>query len=154
MSTTNDNNQDDQNEVDIEHLLLIEEEDIDISALPSAIRNAMRKFNAKLKEYEETGDSDLYLELMQDDVAIADDITTWLEDTESDDDDDDEDDSYLNDDDSETDTKSTTNRSVSELEQKVRAALSNGLISVNSLQEIIPIIKSPIFNICIRFNFL
>jgi hypothetical protein len=88
-----ENNDNDNKEIEIEHRLVIEEEKIDINDLPEEIRQAMRLFNKKLDKYEQLGDDNLYYELQQDDVAIADGIENWLEDNE--DDDEDEDDSYL-----------------------------------------------------------
>ena len=88
-------NNDNDKEIEIEHRLVIEEEKIDISELPEEIRQAMRLFNKKLSKYEQTGEENLYYELQQDDVAIADGIENWLEDNEADDEDEDE--SYLED---------------------------------------------------------
>ena len=76
-------NQEENDEIEIQHRTLIEEEDIDISDLPSEIRNSMREFNKKLKKYEESGDSKLFFEIQQDDVAIANNILTFIEDEES-----------------------------------------------------------------------
>jgi hypothetical protein len=87
-------NNDNDKEIEIEHRLVIEEEEIDISELPEEIRQAMRLFNKKLSKYEQTEDESLYYELQQDDVAIADGIENWLEDNEAEDEDD-EDESYL-----------------------------------------------------------
>lgn len=80
-------NQNDNEEMEIQHRLYIQDEEINVSELPSEIKQAMRNFNAKLKKYEETEDegeqNDLFYELQQDDVAIADDILTWWEDKNS-----------------------------------------------------------------------
>jgi hypothetical protein len=80
-------NQNDNEEMEIQHRLYIEEEEINVSELPNEIKQAMRNFNAKLKKYEETEEeeeqNDLFYELQQDDVAIADDILTWWEDKNS-----------------------------------------------------------------------
>jgi hypothetical protein len=83
----------DNKEIEIEHRVVIDEEKIEMSKLPNEILKAMRSFNQKLDKYEETGDENLYYELQQDDVAIADNIESWIEDNESEDDD--ENDSYL-----------------------------------------------------------
>ncbi len=83
---SNENNND---ELEIQHRLYIQEEEINIPDLPSEIKQAMRNFNAKLKKYEESEDEQetetLFLELQQDDVKIADDILTWWEDFNSED---------------------------------------------------------------------
>ena len=84
-----------ENEIEIQHRIVIEEDDIEISELPNEIRNAMRRFNTKLKEFEVSGDADLFHELMQDDIVIADNITTWIEDNLSEEEE--EDDSYADD---------------------------------------------------------
>ena len=76
---------DNNEELEIQHRNLIEEEEIVISELPIEIKKQMRDFNEKLKEYEETEDEDLFFELQQDDVLIADNIVTYLEDLEGDD---------------------------------------------------------------------
>jgi hypothetical protein len=139
MSNNTDHNED---EIEIQHRILIEEEEINISDLPPEVRNAMRKFNAKMKEYEETEDSDLFYELQQDDIAIADDITTWLEDIEGDENDEqDDDDSYMSDEDEQSqnsqakNTNSPTN--TSDIENKIRANAKNGVISIDDLQSIL-----------------
>ena len=71
-------------ELEIQHRLYIQEENINVSDLPNEIKQAMRNFNAKLKVYEDTDDeseeNELFYQLQQDDVAIADDILTWWED--------------------------------------------------------------------------
>jgi len=77
-------------EMEIQHRLYIQDEEINVSQLPNEIKQAMRSFNAKLKKYEESEDENeenqLFYELQQDDVAIADDILTWWEDENSEDD--------------------------------------------------------------------
>jgi hypothetical protein len=132
-----------QNEIEIQHRIVIEEDDIEISELPSEIRNSMRTFNTKLREYENSGDTDLFHELMQDDIVIADNITTWIEDNLSEEED--EDDSY--DDDSkqkapqaqapQAQAPQAQAPQVHPLEQKVRDSIKNGIISVEELEKII-----------------
>lgn len=134
-----------ENEIEIQHRIVIEEDDIEISELPSEIRNAMRRFNTKLKEYEVSGDADLFHEIMQDDIVIADNITTWIEDNLSEEED--EDDSY--DDDSKQKAPQAQAQApqaqapqaqapqVHPLEQKVRDSIKNGIISVEELEKII-----------------
>ena len=84
-------NENNNEELEIQHRLYIQEEEINIPDLPSEIKQAMRNFNAKLKKYEESEDEEtsnqLFLELQQDDVKIADGILTWWEDFNSEDDD-------------------------------------------------------------------
>jgi hypothetical protein len=83
-------NENQNEELEIQHRLYIQEEEINIPDLPSEIKQAMRNFNAKLKIYEESEDEEtnekLFLELQQDDVKIADDILTWWEDFNAEDD--------------------------------------------------------------------
>ena len=136
-----------ENEIEIQHRIVIEEDGIEISELPSEIRNAMRRFNTKLKEYEASGDADLFHEIMQDDIVIADNITTWIEDNLSEEED--EDDSY--DDDSKQkappqaqapqaqapQAQTPQAKQVHPLEQKVRDSIKNGIISVEELEKII-----------------
>jgi hypothetical protein len=128
-------------ELDIQHRVLIEEEDIDVSELPREIQIAMRDFNKKLVKYEETGSEELFFQLQQDDVAIADDIQTFIEDNESDEED--EDDTYVDDDEENEEKKSdSTNavvatNNVSLIENKIRESLKNNLISVEDLQKIL-----------------
>jgi hypothetical protein len=135
-----------ENEIEIQHRIVIEEDDIEISDLPNEIRNAMRRFNTKLKEFEVSGNADLFHELMQDDIVIADNITTWIEDNLSEEEE--EDDSY--DDDSKAQTPQTQTpqaqtpqapqaqaKQVHPLEQKVRDSIKNGIISVEELEKII-----------------
>jgi len=87
-------NENQNEELEIQHRLYIQEEEINIPDLPSEIKQAMRNFNAKLKIYEESEDEEtnekLFLELQQDDVKIADDILTWWEDFNSEDDEEEE----------------------------------------------------------------
>jgi len=81
QNQNNQNNQEDD-EIEIQHRLLIQEEDVDQSQLPKEMKDRIRKFNLKLEEYEKSGDADLFFELQQDDIAIADDIQTLIEDEE------------------------------------------------------------------------
>lgn len=78
-------NQEQNEEMEIQHRQYIMEEEINISDLPDAIKKAMRDFNTKLKKYESLKEDDveLFHEIQTDDVAIADDILTWLEDENS-----------------------------------------------------------------------
>ncbi len=135
---------DNNEELEIQHRNLIEEEEIVISELPIEIKKQMRDFNEKLKEYEETEDEDLFFELQQDDVLIADNIVTYLEDLEGDDDedeeendddendgDDDNDDEDDEDEEDEEDDEPANNAGI--LEQRVRALLKGNLISVDDL---------------------
>ena len=126
-----------ENEIEIQHRIVIEEDDIEISELPSEIRNAMRRFNTKLKEYEVSGDADLFHEIMQDDIVIADNITTWIEDNLSEEEE--EDDSYADDSKQKAQAQAPQAQAtqVSALEQKVRDSIKNGLISVEELEKII-----------------
>ena len=132
-------NNDNDKEIEIEHRLVIEEEEIDINELPEEIRQAMRLFNKKLSKYEQTEDVNLFYELQQDDVAIADGIENWIEDNESDDDD--EDDSYL-----ENKSKSqqaapqqqqAAPQQANSIQEKLLAVVKNNTISVQDLQNII-----------------
>ena len=134
-----------ENEIEIQHRIVIEEDDIEISELPNEIRNAMRRFNTKLKEFEVSGDADLFHELMQDDIVIADNITTWIEDNLSEEEE--EDDSYADDSKVQTPQVQTPQtpqaqtpqapKQVHPLEQKVRDSIKNGIISVEELEKII-----------------
>ena len=136
-------NPNEDDELEIQHRTLIEEENLEISELPNEIKSAMRKFNAKLEEYEETGDPELFFELQQDDIAIADDILTFLEDNDEEgEEDEEEDDTYANDEDE--DSKSQAQAQVppapaglSEMEKSIRAVAVNGKISVEDLEKII-----------------
>lgn len=134
-------NQNEDDELEIQHRTLIEEEDLDISKLPNEIKAAMREFNSKLNEYEETGDAELFFELQQDDVAIADDILTFIEDND-DESDDEEDGSYIDEEDEEeeevrTQSPSANNNQISEMEKSIRANVVDGKISVDDLEKII-----------------
>lgn len=130
----------DNKEIEIEHRLVIEDEGIEISDLPKEIRQAMRTFNQKLAKYEQTGDENLYYELQQDDVNIADGIENWIEDNQSDDDD--EDDSYLEEQakaakaQAEAQASSQQNQG-SPVEQKILSTAKNNIISLQELQNII-----------------
>ena len=131
---------------DIQHRLLIEEEEIDEDELPLEIQKAIRAFDIKLDRFEETNDARLFLELQQDDVAIADDIQTFIEDGESDEDD--EDDSYADDadddDDDEDDNSKATQQSqvtqtatLTDIEKLVLENIKENKISVEKLQQIL-----------------
>lgn len=124
-------------ELDIQHRLIIEEEDIDISELPKEIINAIRNFNIKLERYEETDDTDLFFQLQQDDVAIADDIQTFIEDNESDDEE--EDDSYVNEEEEEEEEPQQIQGQAQQtnVEQIIYSRLKNNLISVEELKGIL-----------------
>jgi hypothetical protein len=122
-------------ELDIQHRVLIEEEDIDVSELPREIQIAMRDFNKKLVNYEETGSEELFFQLQQDDVAIADDIQTFIEDNESDEED--EDDTYVDDEENTSAVATNATNNVSLIENKIRESLKNNLISVEDLQKIL-----------------
>ena len=134
---------------DIQHRLLIEEEEIDEDELPLEIQKAIRAFDIKLDKFEETNDARLFLELQQDDVAIADDIQTFIEDGESDEDD--EDDSYADDaddddddEDDEDDNSKATQQSqvtqtatLTDIEKLVLENIKENKISVEKLQQIL-----------------
>jgi hypothetical protein len=137
---------------DIQHRLLIEEEEIDEDELPLEIQKAIRAFDIKLDRFEETNDARLFLELQQDDVAIADDIQTFIEDGESDEDD--EDDSYADDaddaddddddEDDEDDNSKATQQSqvtqtatLTDIEKLVLENIKENKISVEKLQQIL-----------------
>jgi hypothetical protein len=128
-----ENNDNDNKEIEIEHRLVIEEEKIEISELPEEIRQAMRLFNKKLDKYEQTGDDNLYYELQQDDVAIADGIENWLEDNEADDED--EDDSYLQQQAQQAAPQQP--QQPNSIQEKLLAVVKNNTISVQDLQNII-----------------
>lgn len=108
-------NQDDSDEIEIQHRALIEEEGIDISELPKEIRNAMRSFNQKLTQYEDTGEAKLFLQLQQDDVAIANNILTFIEDEEADDEEEEEVD--LDDEDDEGDEQEVVSKKQTQTKQ-------------------------------------
>ena len=133
---------------DIQHRLLIEEEEIDEDELPLEIQKAIRTFDIKLDRFEETNDARLFLELQQDDVAIADDIQTFIEDGESDEDD--EDDSYADDDDDDDDdddeddnskatqqSQVTQTATLTDIEKLVLENIKENKISVEKLQQIL-----------------
>ena len=131
---------------DIQHRLLIEEEEIDEDELPLEIQKAIRAFDIKLDRFEETNDARLFLELQQDDVAIADDIQTFIEDGESDEDD--EDDSYADDDDDDDDDEDdnskatqqsqvTQTATLTDIEKLVLENIKENKISVEKLQQIL-----------------
>lgn len=126
-----------EEEMEIQHRIVMEEDNIKLSELPDEIRQAIRNFNQKLKRYEngEDEDNDLYYELKQDDVAIADDITTWIEDNESEEND--EDDSYNKEEENQQQAQNQQQPTISDLEKKVRESLKNGLISVEDLESIL-----------------
>jgi hypothetical protein len=134
-----ENNDNDNKEIEIEHRLVIEEEKIDINELPEEIRQAMRLFNKKLDKYEQLGDDNLYYELQQDDVAIADGIENWLEDNE--DDDEDEDDSYLQQAPQQAAPQQAAPQQAApqanNIQEKLLAVVKNNTISVQDLQNII-----------------
>lgn len=141
-----ENNDNDNKEIEIEHRLVIEEEKIDISELPEEIRQAMRLFNKKLSKYEQTGEENLYYELQQDDVAIADGIENWIEDNEADDED--EDDSYLEDKSKsqapqqaapqqQAASQQQSAPQANSVQEKLLAVVKNNTISVQDLQNII-----------------
>lgn len=108
-------NQDDSDEIEIQHRALIEEEGIDISELPKEIRSAMRSFNQKLTQYEDTGEAKLFLQLQQDDVAIANNILTFIEDEEADDEEEEEVD--LDDEDDEDDEQEVVSKKQTQTKQ-------------------------------------
>jgi hypothetical protein len=148
-------NNDNDKEIEIEHRLVIEEEEIDINELPEEIRQAMRLFNKKLDKYEQTEDDNLYYELQQDDVAIADGIENWLEDNEAEDED--EDDSYLEAKSAQAQATQATQQAAPQaqatqqqaapqaqatqqpnsIQEKLLAVVKNNIISVQDLQNII-----------------
>ena len=126
--------------------MLIEEEEIDEDELPLEIQKAIRAFDIKLDRFEETNDARLFLELQQDDVAIADDIQTFIEDGESDEDD--EDDSYADDDDDDDDDEDdnskatqqsqvTQTATLTDIEKLVLENIKENKISVEKLQQIL-----------------
>jgi hypothetical protein len=140
-----------EDELEIQHRTLIEEEELEVSSLPTEIKNAMRKFNMKLAKYEDSGDEELFYELQQDDVAIADNILTFIEDNNSDDEDEDED--YLEEQrekeqeqekEKEQEKIEVKNEEpakqvnpVNNLEEQIKALVKNGKISVSDLENII-----------------
>ena len=131
---------DEAEEMSIQHRELIEEEGINISDLPDEIKKDMRNFNSKLKEYEENGDIDLYYELEQDDITIADNIQTWLEDNESDDEDEEDYDPSLNDDNEDNEDnedEEDVNQNTAQIESVIRQNINNGKIEISVLASII-----------------
>lgn len=126
-------------ELDIQHRVIIEEEGIDISELPKEIINAIRNFNIKLDKYEVTGNTDLFFQLQQDDVAIADDIQTFIEDAESEEDEEDE--SYAAEEGDNENQPNEPNQpqqnQLSTLEQLVIQSIKNNMISVEQLEKIL-----------------
>jgi hypothetical protein len=138
-----------EDELEIQHRTLIEEEELEVSSLPTEIKNAMRKFNMKLAKYEDSGDEELFYELQQDDVAIADNILTFIEDNNSDDEDEDED--YLEEQREKEKEKEKEQEKievkneepakqvnpVNNLEEQIKALVKNGKISVSDLENII-----------------
>ena len=128
---------DEAEEMSIQHRELIEEEGINISDLPDEIKKDMRNFNSKLKEYEENGDIDLYYELEQDDITIADNIQTWLEDNESDDEDEEDYDPSLNDDNEDNEDNEDVNQNTAQIESVIRQNINNGKIEISVLASII-----------------
>jgi hypothetical protein len=96
----------------------------------------MRLFNKKLDKYEQTGDDNLYYELQQDDVAIADGIENWLEDNEADDDEN-EDDSYLQQAAPQQAAPQQAAPQSNSIQEKLLAVVKNNTISVQDLQNII-----------------
>lgn len=67
-------------EVELLHRTLIEEEGIDESKLPEEIQELISKFNDLESAYEENPSQETFYELQQLDVAIADEIHTHIED--------------------------------------------------------------------------
>jgi hypothetical protein len=124
-------------EMSIQHRELIEEESINVSDLPDEIKKEMRNFNAKLREYEESGDIDLYYELEQDDVSIADNIQTWLEDMESEDDEEEEYEIDENEEDEDEEESQSNNQNVSQIEQVIIQNIVNNKIQIDTLKSIL-----------------
>ena len=122
--------QENENEIEIQHRILIQEEEINVSNLPIEIRKKMREFNIKLEQYEKSESDELFSELQQDDISIGDDIVTWIEDEQSEEEE--EDDSYI-----EKDEIVPIQPLKQNLEQTVIASLVKGVISVEILEGII-----------------
>ena len=130
-------------ELEIQHREYILEEDIEINDLPNEIKQAMRNFNAKLKRYEDIDDeeeeNELFYELQQDDVAIADAILSWWEDYNSEDDSEEEE--YDLDDDDDTNADNDANaiqkNTIIAIQQKVHALITDNKISVVDLSNAI-----------------
>jgi hypothetical protein len=147
VQNAEDDEEEEFEEMDIQHKLLIDEEGIDVSELPRDIIKAIRSFNIKLDRFEKVGTEKLFLELQQDDIAIADAIQNYLED--SDIDDDDEDDSYLsdNDEDDKNELPKNQQQVQQQVEEEVKVPvdietlivqnLKNNLISVQDLEAIL-----------------
>lgn len=121
-------------ELEIQHREYILEEDIEINDLPNEIKQAMRNFNAKLKRYEDIDDeeeeNELFYELQQDDVAIADAILSWWEDYNSEDDSEEEEEYELDDD---NDANAIQKNTIIAIQQKVHALITDNKISVSDL---------------------
>lgn len=84
QNTNPEPQQNEGEEIEIQHRVLIEEEELDEAKLPQEIQDMIKVFNEKIIQYEESdGDEKLFLELQQDDVYIADAIETFLEDEEA-----------------------------------------------------------------------
>ena len=149
VQKTENDDEEEFEEMDIQHKLLIDEEGIDVSELPRDIIKAIRSFNIKLDRFEKVGTEKLFLELQQDDIAIADAIQNYLEDSDIEDDDDDEDDSYLsdNDDDDKNELPQNQQQVQQQVEEEVKVPvdietlivqnLKNNLISVQDLETIL-----------------
>lgn len=150
IQDSDEDEEEEYEEMDIQHKLLIDEEGIDVSELPKEIIRAIRSFNIKLDRFEKVGTEKLYLELQQDDIAIADAIQNYLEDSDNEDDDD-EDDSYLSDDDNddnenkelplnEEHIKEEVKEEVNigtDIETMIVKTLKDNLISVQNLEAIL-----------------
>jgi hypothetical protein len=149
IQDSDEDEEEEYEEMDIQHKLLIDEEGIDVSELPRDIIKAIRSFNIKLDRFEKVGTEKLFLELQQDDIAIADAIQNYLEDSDIEDDDDDEDDSYLsdNDDDDKNELPQNQQQVQQQVEEEVKVPvdietlivqnLKNNLISVQDLETIL-----------------
>lgn len=152
-------------ETQIEHRNYITEEEINVSDLPDEIKKSMRVFNEKLKKYESSEEEDvnLFYEIQQDDVAIADAILTWNEDMNAEDDaeheeeeeeeqEEEEQEEQEEEDDSEEKAaadKAAADKAATQqqqtpptpkeesLEDKVRKAVKNNIISKSDLEEIL-----------------
>jgi len=68
------------------HASFIEEKDINVSALPEALKNKLSQFATLAKQYEEEKTQKAFNKLEQLDALIADDLLTWHEDNSSDED--------------------------------------------------------------------
>lgn len=148
IQDSDEDEEEEYEEMDIQHKLLIDEEGIDVSELPKEIIRAIRSFNIKLDRFEKVGTEKLYLELQQDDIAIADAIQNYLEDSDNEDDDD-EDDSYLsdNDEDDKNELPQNQQQVQQQVEEQVKVPvdietmivqnLKDNLISVQNLEAIL-----------------